>query len=175
VVVQPLAVTEQTAAAVREAVARADSKQTVYALQSLNSYFVDLAGGVGVIAKLIGAFALLSLMLSATGIYAVMHYTVTQRTPEIGIRLALGASASTVRSMILGNALRLAGWGLGIALPLTWVIGRMMNNLLAGITGIGVLTLAGTAVLIAASTLLAAYLPARRAMRIDPLIAIRSE
>jgi ABC-type antimicrobial peptide transport system permease subunit len=104
-----------------------------------------------------------------------MHYTVTQRTPEIGIRLALGASASTVRSMILGNALRLAGWGLGIALPLTWVIGRMMNNLLAGITGIGVLTLAGTAVLIAASTLLAAYLPARRAMRIDPLIAIRSE
>jgi putative ABC transport system permease protein len=175
VVVQPLAVTEQTAAAVREAVARADSKQTVYALQSLNSYFVDLAGGVGVIAKLIGVFALLSLMLSATGIYAVMHYTVTQRTPEIGIRLALGASASTVRSMILGNALRLAGWGLGIALPLTWVIGRMMNNLLAGITGIGVLTLAGTAVLIAASTLLAAYLPARRAMRIDPLIAIRSE
>jgi putative ABC transport system permease protein len=175
VVLQPRTATEQTAAAVRGAVARADSTQTVYALQSLNGYFVDLAGGIGVIAKLIGVFALLSLMLSATGIYAVMHYSVTQRTPEIGIRLALGASASSVRSMILGNALRLAGCGLGIALPLTWMIGRMMSNLLAGITGIGVWTLAGTTALIAASTLVAAYLPARRAMRIDPIIAIRTE
>lgn len=179
VVVRARSATEQTTFVVREAVKRVDRAQPVYSLDSLNRYFVDLSGGVGVIANLIGVFALLSLTLSVIGVYAVMHYSVTQRTSEIGIRLALGASRFNVRSMVLRHGMKLSSIGLGAALPAAIALGRVMKSTLAGIAGLDLSVLAVVTALVAAAALLAlcsgASRRCRRPAHRDPhTVAIRS-
>jgi len=173
ILVRPAASTERATAAVLAGVAAVDRGQPVFGLDSLSQEFADLGGAVGVIATLMGIFALLSLVLSATGIYAVMHSTVVERTAEIGIRMALGALPAQVGRMVLKDVLRVACTGVGFALPVTWAAGRVLSNLLAGIVGQGMLTMATAALLVAATALVASYLPARRAAHIDPLLAIR--
>ncbi len=171
--VQPAAGTEWATAAVSAAVSEVDRGQTVFGLDSLSQEFVDLGGAVGLIATLMGIFAMLSLILSATGIYAVMHYSVVERTAEIGIRMALGAQPAQVSRMVFTEVLRVAGVGVGLALPVTWASGRVLSSLLAGIVGQGAGTLTSAALLVVATALGSSYLPARRATRIDPLAAIR--
>ena len=114
-------------------------------------------------------------MLAATGIYGVMAYSVAQRTHEMGLRLALGAARGDVMRMVLGQAARLAAAGIVIGLAGALLLTRWMSALLFGVEATDPATFAAVALGLAAIALTASALPARRAMRIDPIVALRQE
>ena len=124
---------------------------------------------------LLVAFGTLALLLASVGIYGVMSYSVTQRTHEFGIRMALGASRGSVLKMVMSNALRMAGMGVAIGIVLSLVSTRLMSTMLFGVGTADPLTLALTIIMLPAVALLASYIPARRATRVDPMIALRYE
>jgi putative ABC transport system permease protein len=126
-------------------------------------------------AVLVGIFAALALLLAAIGIYGVMGYTVTQRTQEIGLRMALGAQLTNVRGMILGQTLKLTLIGVGLGLAGAFVLARFLASLLFGIGTYDPVTFLGVALLLIGVALAASYIPARRAMRVDPIVALRCE
>lgn len=126
-------------------------------------------------AVLIGIFAALALVLSAVGIYGVMSYTVSQRTQEIGIRMAMGAQRSTVQSMILVQSLKLTLAGVAIGFAGALILVRFLSALLFGIGAYDAVTFGGVALLLVLVALGASYIPARRAVRVDPMAALRSE
>jgi len=166
---------DQTASAVRAAARMIDPGQPINDLERLSRYFADLAGGVGVIAVLLGVFAVIALILAAAGIYAVMAYSVAQRTQEIGVRMALGARPEDVRRLIVGNALRLVGIGLGLGLPASLALTLGMSSILPGVVALDALTFATFTILLATVALLASFIPSRRATKVDPMTALRAE
>jgi predicted permease len=124
---------------------------------------------------LLGAFAVFALILASLGIYALISYSVNQRTHEIGIRMALGASARDVQASIVGQTLRLAAIGLVIGAGASALLARGASGLLFGVTAGDPQTFAGMVAILAIVALVAGYLPARRASRIDPMVALRAE
>jgi putative ABC transport system permease protein len=124
---------------------------------------------------LLGTFGALALVLASVGIYGVIAYGVSQRRAEIGIRLALGAPARSVATMVLGTGMRPVLAGLVIGLGAAWLGGRLIAGLLYGITPTDGFTFAGVSIVLIATAMLAAWAPARRAARVDPLTAIRAE
>ena len=126
-------------------------------------------------AALLGAFGLLAVLLASLGVYGVMSYTVNQRAREIGIRMAIGAQAGDVLTMILHRGLVIAAAGLLVGLGAAFFTARYFQNFLIGVAAGDPLTYAAIAVILAAVALFACYLPARRATKVDPLIALRSE
>jgi predicted permease len=124
---------------------------------------------------LLGGFAAFALILASLGIYALISYSVNQRTQEIGIRMALGASARDVQSRIIGQTLRLAAIGMAIGAVCSWLLVRGASSLLFGVTPRDPQTFLGMVIVLTMVALLAGYLPARRASRIDPMIALRAE
>jgi putative ABC transport system permease protein len=120
-------------------------------------------------------FSFLALSLAAIGIYGVMAYAVTQRTHEIGIRLALGAQRKDVLHLIVGHGLWVAAIGLAFGLAGTLALTRLMSGLLFEVAPTDPAILTAVSALLAAITLLACYIPARRAMRVDPMVALRYE
>ena len=135
----------------------------------LSSIFARV-GGV-----FVGGFGLIALVLAAVGIYGVVAYATRQRLHEIGIRIALGASRKQILQLVLGQGLWLILGGLALGLAISFAVTRLLRNSLYGISATDSVTLIGVSLLLAAVGLLACYLPARRAMRIDPTTALRSE
>ena len=126
-------------------------------------------------AMLVGVFAVLAVVLAAVGIYGVMSYTVSQRTQEIGVRMALGAQAGDVRSMILAQTVKLTVVGVAIGLAGAFAVARFLTSLLFGVGTHDPVTFLGVAVFLIVVAVVAAYVPAQRAMRVDPIVALRYE
>jgi len=124
---------------------------------------------------LMALFGCVALALSSVGVYGVLAEGVARRIPEIGVRLALGAEPRDVMKLVLGQAVKLAGIGLAIGVPIAFAVNRAMSRLIFGIVSINLLLLAGFTLLLLLVALAAAYIPARRAMRVDPLVALRHE
>jgi len=124
---------------------------------------------------LLAIFAGLALVLAAVGIYGVMSYAVSQRTQEIGIRLAIGAQATDVLRMVVGEGLKLTMLGTGLGLVGALIVARLISSLFFGIGPYDPVTFAGITVLLTMVAFLACYIPARRATRVDPLVALRYE
>lgn len=124
---------------------------------------------------LLGGFAAFAVALASLGLYAVVSYSVSQRTQEIGIRMALGESTASVRWNVLAKTLRLTSAGLAAGLLAAWPLGRVLAPLLYGTAPADPLTFATIPVVLLAVALLAGYLPARRASRLDPLLALRAD
>jgi len=161
--------------AIRNAVWSVDAAQPVSLVRPLQSLMDEQHAGLQITVQLMGFFSSLALFLGAIGIYAVMAFNVAQRTHEFGIRLALGARPREVLKLVVGSALSLAGMGIGIGMIAAFGAARTLSSLLLGVSASDPLTFAGGAVVLAAVALAACYLPARRAMRVDPMVALRYE
>jgi predicted permease len=148
------------------------SMSTLRTLQSLVDKSVSPRRFV---VMLLGGFATFALILASLGIYAVVSYSVGQRTQEIGIRMALGASAREVRTSILWQTLRLAAIGMAVGIAASWTLAGALRSLLFGVNSADPATFAGMLVILTAVAAIAGYLPARRASRIDPMVALRSQ
>jgi putative ABC transport system permease protein len=124
---------------------------------------------------LIGFFGITALLLATAGVFGVMAYSVSRRTREIGVRVALGATRRDVLRMILGQGLRTIFIGVAIGIAASLLLTRTMQSLLFDVTPTDPLTFAGVTLLLVATALLACYIPARRATRVDPIVALRCE
>ena len=120
-------------------------------------------------------FCGLALMLAAVGLYGVLAYTVVRRTNEIGIRLALGAQRSQVLGLVMRDAARMLALGTAIGLPAAWAASRLVSSMLFGLAANDPATIALAIGLLVLTGLLAGYLPARRATKVDPLVALKCE
>ena len=124
---------------------------------------------------LVGLFAAVALILAAVGLYGVVAFFVALRTQEIGVRIALGARRSDVVRLVLGQGARMAALGVVVGIGASLAITRLMSSLLFGVSATDPLTFAGVALLVSLIALAASYIPARRAMRVDPVKALRYE
>jgi len=163
------------AAAVTDVIHKADSNLPVTHVMTMEGLLTDSISPRRFSATLVGVFAVLAVVLAAVGIYGVMSYTVSQRTQEIGVRMALGAQLTSVRRMILGQTLKLTLIGVALGLAGAFVVARFLTSLLFGVGVYDPLTFLGVAVLLVAVALAASYVPARRAMRVHPIVALRYE
>jgi putative ABC transport system permease protein len=161
--------------AIRQTMARVDLQVPVYSLSTMEEQIGESLYAERMVAALSAAFGLLATLLAAVGLYGVMSYSVARRTREIGIRLALGAPREQVLRMVLREVGVLGAWGLGLGLPLAVTLARLVAAQLFGLRPYDPLTLASATALIACVTVLAGLLPARRAMRVDPMLALRYE
>ena len=163
------------AAEVRAAISQVDDKLPVISVGSLRVQTDDSLGQERLLAQLVSFFGLLGLLLSCVGLYGIMAHAVVRRTNEIGIRMALGAERRNIIWMVLKESLVLVVEGLVIGVPASWVAGRFIASQLFGLKAADPVTLVTAAVLLTLVGALAGYLPARRAARVDPLVALRYE
>jgi putative ABC transport system permease protein len=124
---------------------------------------------------LLAIFAGVALVLASVGIYGVMNYSATQRTHEVGIRMALGATRADIMRLVVGNGMMLTLTGIVVGLLASWALTRVMATLLFGVTATDLPTFIGVSAVLAAVAFIANYIPARKATRVNPLIALRYE
>lgn len=165
----------QTLAGIRQAVQRVDPALTVTQLGPVEARVERLLAQERVMVQLAGAFGLVALLLAAVGLYGVLSYNVTRRRAEIGIRVALGAAPGRVTAMILRETGWLVGGGLAVGAAFALGAARLMSSLLYGMAPHDLATLAASAALLVTIAALAAFLPARRAARLDPVASLRQE
>jgi putative ABC transport system permease protein len=161
--------------AVRHEVEAIDPDQAVAEMRLLNDALDDTLSQPRSTMSILIAFASAAMLLAVLGVYGVMAYGVAQRTREIAIRMALGAKTTDVRNLILGQSLRLVLAGIAIGLPLAIAAGGLYSTLLFGVQPADLRTIAGVITLLSLAAMVAAYIPARRAARVDPAFALRSE
>jgi putative ABC transport system permease protein len=178
----PLAVTVKASAgeagaltAMRDALGGVDSSLAVFRPRTMNETIAESMSDTTYQTALLAVFAVLALVLAAVGIYGVMSYGVSQRTHEIGVRMAIGASPSAVMKLVLGEGLRLVVIGLALGVAGAFALTRSLSSLLYGVGAGDPLTFAGVAAVLALVALAACAVPARRAMRVDPMLALRQE
>jgi ABC-type antimicrobial peptide transport system permease subunit len=156
-------------------VAELDPALPLFHVRTLSEKLGLALGQTRVIASLVGVFAALALLLAAAGLYGVVSYATQRRTREFGIRLALGASAASVRRLVLSKTGRLAAAGVVLGLGAAATASRLASHLLFGISPWDPFSYAAAAALLAGAALAASALPARRAGRVDPMTSLRSE
>jgi len=162
-------------AALRSALAEIDPNQPLVKVRTMEDNMATTVAQPRFRTWLIGILAMLALVLAAVGVYGVMSYTVTQRTSEIGVRVALGAQPKDVFRIIVGEGLRLALFGVGVGLVAALVLTRLLQSFLFGISAYDPLTFIAVSLLLTLVAVAASYFPARRATRVDPMIALRYE
>jgi predicted permease len=160
---------------IRRAVGNADNTAAIYGISSMRDIVSNSISTQRLTMLLLGVFAALALTLSAVGIYGVISYLTGQRIHEIGVRMALGASRKDVLRMVLGGGMRTTLIGVGFGIAAAIGLTRLIAQLIYGVGATDPMTFAGVAALLIGVALLACYIPARRAMRVDPIIALRYE
>jgi ABC-type antimicrobial peptide transport system permease subunit len=167
--------TEQLVEGLRRTSREINSNQAIYNVQTMNSVITASLAARRFSMTLFASFAGLALLLSSIGIYGVISYVVGQKTREIGLRMALGASRSAVMRMILSQGGKLAAAGIVIGLGVSLALTRSMEAMIFGVSATDPFTFIAVATLLTAVALAACYIPARRAMRVDPMEALRHE
>jgi predicted permease len=165
----------EVSAAMRRAVHDADPTQPISNLKSMDTRISESLGPQRFAANLVAVFAGLALILSAVGLYGLISYSVAQRTNEIGIRVALGAGRSDVLGMVLAQAARLAAVGSAIGILVGMVLMRLLRSFLYGVSAADPISFLGATLLLVGVMLVACYVPARRATKVDPMVALRYE
>ena len=163
------------ASALRNALAEIDPNQPLVKVRTMQENMATSVAQPRFRTWLIGIFAGIALLLAAVGVYGVMSYTVTQRTNEIGVRVTLGARPKEIYRIIVGEGLRFALLGVGIGLAAALAMTRLLQSFLFGVSAYDPMTFAGVAVLLILVALAASFVPARRATRVDPMVALRYE
>jgi putative ABC transport system permease protein len=163
------------AAAVRNEVTALDKDQPVADIQTMEQRLAASLAEPRFNMLLLGIFAAVALALAAVGLYGVMAYGVTQRTHEIGIRMALGAQRSNVLKLVVRQGMVMALIGVVLGLAASFALTRVMTSLLFGVSATDPLVFTVIALLLAAVAFIASYIPARRAIKVDPMIALRYE
>jgi putative ABC transport system permease protein len=158
-----------------DAVRAVDPSQPVFDLKSMDERVADSLGSRRFAVTLLGVFAAMAMLLAAIGIYGVVSYSVAQRTQEIGVRVALGAGRRAIFGMVLGQALRLAAAGVIAGVAAAAALARLVASQLFQTSEFDPLTFAAMAAVLVAVALAASYIPARRATRVDPMVALRYE
>jgi putative ABC transport system permease protein len=163
------------AAAVRSQIASIDPDLPVSEFFSLEKVFSDAVLGLSYVAVMLTVMGVVALVLASVGVYGVMAYSVAERTQEIGVRVAMGAQPRDVLHLIMSRGIKITCFGLLIGLPLAWGLAQLMASLLYGVSAGDVTTFASITVLMCIITLLACYVPTRKAMSVDPIVALRHE
>ncbi|HEY2960953.1 MAG TPA: ABC transporter permease, partial [Pyrinomonadaceae bacterium] len=166
---------EALTAPVRGAIFSIDKNQPVYDIKTMDNVFSASVANTRLIVLLFGVFSMFALLLASIGIYGLIAYSVAQRTHEIGIRLAVGAQSKDVLRMIITQGMVLALMGAGLGLAGAFAATRVMRGLLYGVSPTDPLIFIGVSLLLTIVALLACYIPARRATKVDPIIALRYE
>ncbi len=161
--------------AVREAIVKLNSQNVMNEARTMEAIIAESLAARRFSMILLGVFATLALLLSSIGIYGVISYVVGQRTREIGIRIALGAQRSTVLSLILGEGMKMAMIGVVVGIVAAAGLTRLMSQLIYGVSAVDPVTFAGGIIVLTAVAFAACYVPARRAMCVDPMVALRYE
>jgi len=151
------------------------SQQVVYAAQTMDQIISDSLAARRFSMILLGIFAALALLLSSVGIYGVISYLVGQRTQEIGVRVALGARRWDVLRLVLSHSVNMAALGVVIGVAASLALTRLMSKMLYGVSATDPMTFCAVAVILTLVAVAASYIPARRAMRVDPIVALRYE
>ena len=174
-VVRTLSDPQSMIGALREEFQQLDANLPVFGVKTLTEHMALPLFPARVAAILLGSFGLLALILAAIGIFGVMSYAVSQRTREIGIRMALGANSGGILRLVVGGGLKLIAVGMGIGFAGAFAGTRLMSALLYGVSATDFVTFVGIALLLTGVALMACYLPARRATKVDPMTALRCE
>jgi putative ABC transport system permease protein len=163
------------APAVRESLAALDPRLPLSEIKAMEQVVYERRSVKDVMMWTLGAFAVMALVMAAVGTYAVMAYAVAQRTHEIGVRIALGALPTDILKLVLRRGLSLVLIGVGVGLAGAYALTRALAGLLYKVTATDPLTFIGVSLLLALVALVACYVPARRAMKVDPMVALRCE
>jgi putative ABC transport system permease protein len=161
--------------AVKDELRTLDSRLPLYGITTMAEVLSDSEAGRRMSASLVGMFAVLSVLLAALGVYGVLSYSFAQRAHEIGLRMALGAQKKDILRLVLGQGTRWTATGLAIGLVGAAATARLLANLLFGVHPLDLATYAASSILLALVALAACYIPARRAVRVDPMVALRYE
>jgi putative ABC transport system permease protein len=163
------------APAVTAAIHSVDPDQPITEMHAMTKSIHDAALGLNYVATLMGVFGAIALLLSAIGVYGVMAYMVSEQTHDIGVRMALGASRGSILTAIFRRGLMVTGAGLAVGLPIAYALALLLASLIYGVSATDPATFIGIPLALIGAVALAIYLPARRAMKIDPIVALRYE